>query len=303
VPIIDPGPRDWEPEEDGPCGLWPIDTECLSDWPEAACDWSTRHLLAVEIATDLLWRLTAGRYGLCAELIRPCRRSCITDDWYRLDAFTGRYAYPLVFGGRWTNFGCGCKVDSCGCGWTVDELELPGPVSEVLEVRIDGEPLSVGKWRPQRMGSRTKLLRTDGHRWPVCQDMALPDTEPGTWSVTYLRGRKVPAAGVRAVSALADEIYKQCTGQACRLPNHVKSVSRDGISYQVYDPGDLAMLMSGSRSSSASGLMSTLPMTGLREVDMWVRSVNPHLATQPSAVFSLDLPTAPEHQRGAWDRQ
>ncbi|RZF02822.1 hypothetical protein [Streptomyces albidoflavus] len=285
MPIIDPGPREWEPEEDGPCGLWPIDTECCPDWPEAACDWTSRHLLAVEIATDLLWRLTAGRYGLCAQLIRPCRRSKITPDWYQLDQASGRFLRPVNFGGRWFNIGCGCVADGCGCG-PVEAVDLPGPVHEVVEVRVDGEPLSVGKWRLQRLGPRTKLLRTDGEGWPSVQDMTLPDTEPGTWSVLYLRGRKVPAAGVRAVSTLACEVLKQCRGEACRLPDRVKSVTREGISYAVYDPGE----------DLEKGL------TGLREVDAWIRSVNPY-GSSPAAVFTLDLPAAPEHQRGAWDRQ
>ncbi|MFE7963414.1 hypothetical protein ACFU0X_10225 [Streptomyces cellulosae] len=286
MPIIDPGPRDWEPEEDGPCGLWPIDTECCPDWPEDQCEWTTRHLLAVEIATDLLWRLTAGRYGLCAQLIRPCRRSCITPDWLQLDGRSGRLLRPVNFGGRWFNIGCGCVADDCGCG-PVDAIDLPGPVHDVVEVRIDGEPLSVGKWRLQRMGPRSRLLRTDGGSWPTCQDMARPDTEPGTWSVMYLRGRKVPAAGIRAVSTLACEVLKQCTGQPCRLPDRVKSVTREGISYAVYDPGE----------DLDKGL------TGLREVDAWIRAVNPYQHTQAPAVFSLDLPAAPEHQRGRWDHQ
>lgn len=287
MPIIDPTPQEWEPEPDGPCGLWPIDMDCCPSWPEAPCDWTPRHLLAVEIATAMLWRLTAGRYGLCVEVIRPCRESCADGDPGLLTAVYGTgLMRPHVNGGKWLQFGCGCASDPCACG-PLESIALPGPVKEVLEVRIDGVPLGMGAWRLRRFGARARLVRTDGGVWPKCQDLTRADFEPGTFSIMYLRGRRVPAAGVRAVSNLACEIYKQCSNQTCRLPERTKTVTREGVSYEMYDPGH----------EMEKGL------TGLREVDMWLRSVNPGGLRNPSAVFSLDLPAAPEHERGRWEQQ
>lgn len=280
MPIIDPGPRTWEPEPDGPCGLWPIDTDCCPGWSANSCDWEPRRLLAVEIATDLLWRLTAGRFGLCAGLIRPCGPACVEEG-------SGGLLAPVLDEGRWYNVPCarGCRSE-CSCG-PLESLKLPGPVTEVIEVRLDGEVMSVGSWRLLRRGRRAELVRTDGGLWPRCQELSRSDNEPGTWSVLYARGRAVPAAGVRAVSTLACEIYKQCEGKACRLPDRVKQVTREGVSFEMYDPGE----------ELEKGL------TGLREVDMWIRAVNPHRATEPSAVFTLDLPGMPEYRRGAWDQR
>ena len=68
----------------------------------------------------------------------------------------------------------------------------------------------------------------------------------------------------------------------CRLPERTKTVTRDGVTYDMFDPGE--WLDQG--------------LTGLRDVDTWLRAVNPHALTQPSAVFSLDMPAAPPATRG-----
>lgn len=296
MPVIDPTPPAWIPEDDGPCGLWPLDTACCPNFADDPCDWEPRQLLAVEIATDMLWRLTAGRFGVCAELIRPCRRACAGDEWWEPEWWYGagigsglgrRWLRPFIFGGRWFNLPCSCGPDNCGCG-PLEAIDLQGPVSDVLEVRVDGELLSPGAWRVQRIGPDTRLIRRDGGHWPRCQDMTRPETEPGTWSVKYTRGRKVPAAGIRAVSTLACEIYKQCQNDSsCRLPARVKQVQREGVTYTMFDPGE----------ELDQGL------TGLREVDAWIKTVNPHQLAEPPAVYSLDLPSPQEHRRGAWERQ
>jgi hypothetical protein len=77
--IVVPPPNTVYPDDtEGPCP-WPLDTACCPGWPEDPEEWDDQHVLAVEIATDILWRLTAGRFGLCPELIRPCRRACTPD--------------------------------------------------------------------------------------------------------------------------------------------------------------------------------------------------------------------------------
>lgn len=290
MPVINPTPTGpIDPDTTGPCA-WPIDTSCCPGWPEDPSDWTPQHVLAVEIATDTLWRLTAGRYGLCPELIRPCRRGC-TPDRHGTGFLWGGGSFPLdpyIDGGKWYNFGCGCGPEDCSCS-PMCVLELPGRADSVLEVKIDGTLVDPSTYRLNRRPAKAQLIRaggTSGPCWPTCQDLTKNDDQPGTFSVLYMRGTPVPAGGVRAVGVLACEIYKQCTGaNGCRLPDRVKTVSREGITYDMFDPGE--WLDSG--------------FTGLREADTWIRLVNPHKLTQPSAVFSLDLPAAPQGLRGGID--
>jgi hypothetical protein len=289
MPVINPTPSGpIYPDGSGPCA-WPIDTTCCTGWPEDPADWEPEHVLSVEIATDLLWRRTAGRYGLCPELIRPCRRGCTPDGYGTGFLFGGSLLNPYQDGqGRWFNFGCGCGPEDCSCS-PMCVLELPGPVNTVLEVKIDGEVVDPATYRLDRRPQKGKLIRsggTSGPCWPTCQDLTKDDTEVGTFSVLYLRGQAVPVAGQRALGSLACEIYKQCTGASgCRLPERIRSVTREGITYDMFDPGE--WLETG--------------LTGLRDVDTWLRAVNPHALHQPSAVFSLDLPAAPQGLREGFD--
>lgn len=281
MPVINPTvPGPTSPDGAGPCA-WPLDIACAPGWPTDPVDWTPQHVLAVEIATDLLWRRTAGRYGLCPELIRPCRRSC-TPDRHGTDSLFDPTRGAL---GTWFSFGCGCASPDCGCA-PLCSLRLPGPVNSVVEVRIDGDVIPADQYTVNRRAGYADLVRVGGLTgacWPTCQDLEKPPTEPGTFSVLYLRGKAVPAAGMRALGSLASEIYKQCVGASgCRLPERVQTVTREGVTYDMFDPGE--WLDNG--------------LTGLRDVDTWLRSVNPHGHYQPSAVFSLDIDPAPWATRG-----
>ncbi len=286
MPVINPTlPGPIQPEAGGPCA-WPVDVTCAPAFPPHHADWTPQHVMAVEIATDMLWRRTAGRYGLCTELIRPCRRACTPDQHGTLPLFDPRAssAGSAYVYGRWVDTGCACPTEACGCA-PLAQIRLPGPVNNVVEVRIDGAVLPATQYTLRRRTGYADLVRIgglEGPSWPTCQNLELPHTLPGTFSVLYLRGTPVPVAGIRALGSLASEIYKQCVGAPCRLPDRVKTVTREGVTYDMFDPGE--WLDQG--------------LTGLRDVDTWLRSVNPHGHHQPSAVFSLDLPAAPDTTRG-----
>lgn len=95
--------------------------------------------------------------------------------------------------------------------------------------------------------------------------------------VTYTYGALPPAAGRRAARVLANELLKAYSSDAtCRLPDRVTSVSRQGISYTVMDAQDF--LKDG--------------RTGLYEVDLFLKAVNPDNARKKPRVFSPDLPRA-----------
>lgn len=289
MPVINPTtPGPLTPDGTGPCA-WPLDASCAPDFPPLVADWTPAHVLAVEIATDMLWRRTAGRYGLCPELIRPCRRACSPDrhgtGWLWDPHQTGALNPYLDERGKWFNFGCSCPRPDCSCKAPCI-IRLPGPVNSVVEVRVDGVVLPPDEYvLSTRRRDHADLIRKgglEGECWPTCQDLEKDITEPGTFSVLYLRGKAVPAAGMRALGSLANEIYKQCTGaRGCRLPERVQTVTREGVTYEMFDPGE--WLEQG--------------LTGLRDVDAWIRAVNPHQHTQPSAVFSLDLDPAPWAER------
>lgn len=265
-------------DDDSPCGPWPVDLTCCPGWPEDPADWQPEHHLAVEIATDVLWRLTGGRYGLCEELIRPCRTACSSGRGGALAWGAGGLLSPTLGpGGRWTNGGgCGCR-SGCSCR-PLCAIDLPGPVHEVLEVRLSGHVLPVSAWTVHRVPAGGRLVRTDGGCWPDCQDMTRPDTDPDTMSVRYLMGREVPAAGRRAAGQLACEVFKQCTrASGCALPAGVKTVTREGVSYEIVPPGDWP---------------ETLRMH-LPQVWAWVQLAAPQPGATRPALYSLDLPGPP----------
>lgn len=265
----------------GPCRTWPMADDC-SCLP-APRDMDDQQRVAVESATEILWRLTAGRFGLCREIVRPCRRPCAPT------RAGGARMRPDVINGRWVNLSCGCgcpepECDSCTCGTAPDTVDLPGPVHAPylpnddgcpthtrypVRVWIDGEPLDPDAFRVDG----NTLMRVDGQRWPQCQDMTVAYDEPGGFGVEYWRGLDVPIGGRRAVAILACELWKKCSGASdCALPERVNTVTREGISYTFVDP--MEFLSNG--------------RTGLPEVDMWLSTVNPTGALSPPGVWSPD---------------
>jgi hypothetical protein len=114
-----------------------------------------------------------------------------------------------------------------------------------------------------------------------CQNYNLDDTEPGTWSVTYLRGEEVPLAGQISAGILACEIAKAMLGEACGLSAGASKVIREGITIELPDAADIAV----------DG------RTGIAVVDRWIHSVNPAGLAQPPYVWSPDTTTV---RRRTW---
>lgn len=131
-------------------------------------------------------------------------------------------------------------------------VTLAGPaIRQVDDVEIGGLPFHA--WRLHRPAT---LVRTDGQPWPP-QDITADDGQEGSWQVTYQTGLPVPEAGLHAAAVLACELAKARRGVACRLPQRVQTVIREGVTVGFFD--DFATLWEG--------------RTGLFEVDMWVASV------------------------------
>lgn len=232
-PGLNSGPcAAWEPAD---CAAWPDNLEPVRD-------------MALMAATEILWNRTKRRFGVCELSLRPCRRECGGDlalawlygSWLPTYGGTGYgwgWPYPALIGGRWYNMGCGCG-DDCSCT-AMHQIQLPYPVADIIEVKVDGVVLVTGAYR---VDDWRQLVRLDGEDWPLCQDLNLPDTESGTWSVTLTVGEAVPQMGLFAVNELGLQIALGCVGSgACALPaGTLKSLDRQGVKQEFLQGAWLA---------------------------------------------------------------
>lgn len=252
------------------CEPWPLISECLpSGWSATEDEWTEQQRAAVEVASALLRRFTAGQYGLCRIKVRPCREPGGPRPGGTAGSVAGPWVTPMLFDGRLLNISCRCRSITCGCG-DIPEISLGTNVHSIVEVKVDG---AVVPNTAYRVDSKRLLVRTDGQPWPSCQQLGLADTEIGTWSVTYRRGNEPDYAGKLAVTTLAVEIYRACQGdKKCGLPTRVTSVVREGVTYDLLD--DLSVFDRG--------------RTGLPRVDMWLAAVNRYNVRSALRAFSPD---------------
>lgn len=230
---------------------WEVDTGCCTGFDDYDPDVQDR---AIALATSTLRALTGYQVGGCPRTVRPCTNGC--DSNYGNAAFYSGSFYPLNWNGVWTN--CGC-----GGGCIHNGLELPKPVGRIDRVTIDGVDLDPDEYR---IIDGNILIRTDGQPWPTTQDMTKPDTEDGTWSITYLNAYPVDVNASYAAGLLACEYAKACSGGSCSLPSGVREIARQGITMTIA-PG-----------AFPNGL------TGIRVVDAFIRVWNPHALKMPSSV-------------------
>jgi len=272
MPVINPtAPAVVVSPDEGPC-TWPIDTACCPDWstfPPAAQSNATTW------ATYILWSLTGRRYGPCSVTVRPCTSRCDGFNGYMTfpvgepgSSGSGQpWMFPFVDNGIWRN--CGC-TGGCSCS-AACEVPLQGPVAVIDTVLIDGVVLDPSAYR---VDNDSILVRTDGACWPECQDMALDNDAVGAFAVTYQIGIPVPRAGQIAAGKLACEFARACAGVGeCALPQQLISLSRQGVEVQVADPTTL--LENG--------------LTGIADVDLWIRAVNPGRLQSRPRVLSGDV--------------
>ena len=259
-------------------------TGCPLSWPisYAACE-SCAPLLTMsvedkamfeEMAADYLWNWTLKTFGVCSGTIRPCRSSL--GRWGSAFWGHGRGLHPELVAGEWLNLGCGVCRDTCSCG-VPTSLRLPGPIVSMSQVFVDGAVLPATSYR---VDNESLLVRTDGAMWPWCQNLALPTTEPGTWSITYDYGREVPIGGQIAAGVLACELAKAaCRDASCALPQRVQTITRQGVTLAMLDPFD--------------GIEAG--RTGIWLIDSWVASIVKPI--RPGRVYSPDVP------RPKWRRE
>ncbi len=268
MPVINPTPSVPGPSAPGaaPCA-WTLDTTCCPEWAGYTNVVRDR---ATAWATQILWALSGRRYGLCEVTVRPCGPSCDQGGGWRAYPVTadgvGTVWSPFIREGSW--FNCGC-AGACRCEPSC-RVWLPGPVAAITEVLVDGVVIDPSRYR---VDNGTWLVGQLGQCWPECQDLDLLTSEVNTMAVTYQRGTPVPLGGQIAAGMMACEFAKACVGGACALPSNLSSLARQGIQVSMIDPTDV--LQAG--------------YTGIPEVDLWIRSVNPRKQAARTRVYSPDL--------------
>jgi hypothetical protein len=227
--------------------------------------WATR------LSVFILWAATGKRFGACPVTVRPCwqRKAPLYQTWNVGLQGEGYWGLRGNGGTSVQLFGgdCGC---SNGCACTPDQVMLPGAVQAVTQVVVDGVVLNPSEYLLQ--GSW--LVRAGGEMWPARQDLSIPAGMPGTWSVTYTEGEVPPDVLLDAAGTYACELVKGKTGSPCLLPRRVQSVSRQGVDIQFVDTSNY--LEEG--------------LTGVEQVDMVIRMINPYGHRRPPVVLSPDLP-------------
>ncbi|WP_297451686.1 hypothetical protein [uncultured Corynebacterium sp.] len=217
---------------------WPVDDYCL---PDNADPIIIRE--CVDTAVGILWALTGRRFTICPTTVRPCPPQT-----------AGICPTP------------GATYLHCSRSGSI---QLPGPVYKVTGFTVAGQNIDLSSL----IVDGDRIYRHAGEPWPD-QNLNVADTEPGGWSITYLKGIPVPPGGSRCAALLAKEFYAACTGGRCQLPRRVQQVQRQGVTVTAVDPQDIY----------ASGA------TGLTEVDIWIRAHNPNRMSEPATIWSPDLP-------------
>lgn len=281
----------------GVSGLW-SDTAALSRRPEiiaynAEQESSSLSPLpqsvlndALRFASEVLFNLTGRQFpGVARTHCRPVARP---EGW---DARSWGAATPFAYWNSWgSSYSMGYGAASApalgyhmGNGYPaevalnypvlrvdevkIDGIVIPGPSDALPEYRIDDYRLLV------RMRPTSESLPTARGGWPHWQALWLPDTELGTFSVTYHYGAPPPQAGVTAAEVFAVELALDMVGADNRLPARIREISRQGETVALID--SLEALQKG--------------WTGIPICDYFIAATNPSRLARRGSVWSPDM--------------
>lgn len=228
-------------------------------------------------ASQLLFELSGRIFaGICEKTVRPC-----ASRWCGFQVLSRGHIVEDPYDWFWDGRGWySSRLDTCGCQ-PLDRILLSGyPIRAITEVLIDGIVVDPATYRLDQKRYLTRVrdpLDPDTRLfWPGCQQMNLPDTEPGTFSVTYLYGAEPPLVGIHAAGQLACELYKACTGGECSLPTGVTRITRQGVTI--------------SRTAFQRDRKTGIWATGLNLVDAFLSSFNPTGLTRRPTISGPGLP-------------
>jgi hypothetical protein len=250
----------------GPCAWTATHThhspEDLAEWNIIPANIQT---LANTLGCGALWAATGRRFDACPQIARPII-GCV--HMSEVDLISAPTPPSYMGSGEWLNLPAGGQ-----CCLEVDRrrANLDGPVAAVTEVKIDGVLIAANKYR---VDDGHILTRIDGLTWPLWQDIALPSTAVGSFTVKYTQGITPPAWLLSIAGTYALEVARGVNGStACRLPSRVTSIVRQGVAKQFIDP--TVLLQNG--------------LTGIPEIDATVNMLNPSRLQRPLRVFSPNM--------------
>lgn len=274
------------------CTTWPLNTDAAcwdipAGTPQATIDFWHR------AASEYLWAATGRRLGpSCPVTVRPCRKSCAEGygQYFNQGQFLGSGfqftggMIPYMAGGRMYNATlCGCTAD-CHCGPELCQIELPGPVYDIVDVQLDGFTVDSATYALYDARFLTRINDPqdeieEPHCWPTCQDLTLTPAHPGTFSVTFRTGLSLNNMATAAVTELTAHFIRGCNGCGCGTgtQRNLSRLSRQGVELEFVDPQSLF----------DNGL------TGIPVVDWFIRVQNPDGLTKQSRVLSPDAPKRP----------
>lgn len=277
--VVPPTPIEGGPTL-GPCTAWCTGEDvalCRGD--TTASDFALYDDVAVQ-ASMLLYEVTGHQFsGVCTRTARPCRTGCgCWTSW-----IPAGVALPVYAFGYWGGAGWGWGDESgvyCGCQ-PLSRVKLSGyPVREIVEVKIDGavlDELDVDGNPNYRLDGWRWLTRMASpgppvvaRRWPGCQNLALDDSEVGTFSVAYRYGIDPPPLGVQAAASLASELFNACDdGAECKLPSRVTRIVRQGVTYDRVAAAAAALREGASGLPLVDAFIAGYPMKGTRRPAVW----------------------------------
>lgn len=220
---------------------------------------------AAKSASNILWALSGRKYSGLSTVTE--RYACASRS-YRYGQ-SSRNTVAEIIGGDVYN------IPSSDLDF-FDDMTSDG-VSPSSRLRLRGRPVQ----RIHTIRNRSGVVIDSSHYYLV--DSSTVQAAPGVaWTpcdveVTYSFGIDPPTMGKMAARALAKEFAKGWSGDDdCALPQRVTSISRQGVSYTLLDQQDFLDEL----------------RTGIYEIDLFLRSVNPDKARAKARVFTPDVPRA-----------
>lgn len=177
----------------------------------------------VTLASRFMWNATGRRFGVTTSARRPVR------------THVTRAQMKAAFG-MGVPIGSVPRTDlahDAGCACELPLLLLPGPITQVDQVMVNGTALAIDGLvaiSPDRRG----LAKVDGSTWPCSQALdreageIVVDPEVDAWSVTYTHGRAIPTDGMAVATLLADHYLGLLPGPCSQAVGLVR-LQRKGV--------------------------------------------------------------------------